>query len=60
MKPDPNAKPNLNPIIDQAPKFVKQIQNGKLYTVGSGDEQIYIVHLWGSPYEMGYVCRFFF
>jgi len=37
--------------------FVKQIQgdyNAKLYTVGSGDDQIYIVHLWGTPYQMGY------
>ena len=22
--------------------------------MGSGDEQIYIVHLWGTPYQMGY------
>ena len=34
--------------------FVKQIKNAKLYTVADGDEQIDIVHLWGSPYEMGY------
>ena len=33
---------------------VKGDYNAKLYTVGSGDEQVYIVHLWGSPYEMGY------
>lgn len=53
-KPDPHAQPNLNPIIDNEPVFVRQVKNAKLYTVGSGDDEIYIVHLWGTPYEMGY------
>lgn len=53
-KPDPHAKPNLNPIVDVTPVFVKEIKNAKLYTVGEGDDQIYITHLWGTPYEMGY------
>ncbi len=34
--------------------FVKQVKNAKLYTIGKGDDQIYVVHLWGSPYEMGF------
>jgi isopenicillin-N N-acyltransferase-like protein len=44
----------LNPIIDEEPVFVKEIKNAKLYTLGSGDDQINIVHLWGTPYEMGF------
>lgn len=52
-KPSPDAKPNLNPIIDSPLKFVKQVKNGKLYIAGNGDEEIYVVHLWGTPYEMG-------
>ena len=58
IKPDPNAKPNLNPVDDEKPIFVKSVQYGngqaKLYTVGHGDDEIYVVHLWGTPYEMGY------
>jgi len=57
LKPNPNALQNLNPIITSDPVFVREIKgqyNAKLYTVGSGDEQIYIVHLWGTPYQMGY------
>lgn len=53
-KPDPNAKPNMNPIIVEKPVFVKQIKNAKLYTLAYGDDQIYITHLWGTPYEMGF------
>ena len=34
--------------------FVKEVRNAKLYTLGSGDDQIFIVHLWGTPYEMCY------
>jgi len=48
-------KPNLNPIIIYEPTFVKQIKNAKLYTTGTaGVNKVNIVHLWGSPYEMGY------
>ncbi|XP_077988523.1 protein dcd1A-like [Glandiceps talaboti] len=53
-KPDPHAKPNLNPIQTAPPVFVKEIKNAKLYTVGTEDELIKVLHLWGSPYERGY------
>lgn len=52
-KPSPDAKPNLNPILTGAPVFVKSVTNAKLYTVGSGDDIINVVHLWGTPFEMG-------
>ena len=29
------------------------MHNAKLYQVGSGDNVIDVVHLWGTPYEMG-------
>jgi exportin-7 len=44
----------LNPIIDEKPVFVREIKNAKLYRIGSGDDSINVVHLWGTPYEMGY------
>ena len=47
LQPDPAAKPNLNPIQTAPPKFVKSVKNGKLYTVGEGDDQICLVHVWG-------------
>nr|XP_006823778.1 PREDICTED: protein dcd1B-like [Saccoglossus kowalevskii] len=53
-KPDPHAKPNHNPIQTGPPVFVKQIKNAKLYTAGKGDDVIKVLHLWGTPYEMGY------
>eukprot|EP00038_Savillea_parva_P029587 m.72054 g.72054 ORF g.72054 m.72054 type:complete len:452 (-) comp8758_c0_seq1:77-1432(-) len=52
-KPDPNAKGNFNPIWTGTPRFVREVHNAKLYQVGSGDSVIDVVHLWGTPYEMG-------
>jgi len=52
--PNPNAQPNLNPINTQAPTLVANVPNGTLYTLGSGPSMISIVHVWGSPYQMGY------
>ncbi|XP_077988524.1 protein dcd1A-like [Glandiceps talaboti] len=54
VKPDPHAKPNLNPIQTDSPVFVRQTKNAKLYTVGKGDDSFSVVHVWGSPYDMGY------
>lgn len=53
-KPNPNAKPNTNPIQDSPPKYIKQVRNGKLYTVGDKDDEFPVVHVWGTPYDMGY------
>eukprot|EP00040_Diaphanoeca_grandis_P022057 m.118015 g.118015 ORF g.118015 m.118015 type:complete len:442 (+) comp28627_c0_seq1:48-1373(+) len=53
-KPNPNATANSNPIMTGPPVFVKSVKNGKLYTVGVGDDMVPLVHLYGTPYEMGY------
>jgi len=54
-KPDPNAQPNLNPINTEGPVLAFSVPNATLYTLGpSGPSQISIVHVWGSPYDMGY------
>jgi isopenicillin-N N-acyltransferase-like protein len=52
--PDPNAKPNLSPILTEAPIFVKSVTNGKLFNVNAGDHLMKIVHVYGDPYQMGY------
>jgi len=49
-----SGTPNLNPIWTEDPVFVSQVQNGKLYKVGNVSPQISVVHVYGTPYEMGY------
>eukprot|EP00824_Muranothrix_gubernata_P024911 TRINITY_DN761_c0_g1_i1.p1 TRINITY_DN761_c0_g1~~TRINITY_DN761_c0_g1_i1.p1 ORF type:complete len:444 (+),score=95.47 TRINITY_DN761_c0_g1_i1:37-1332(+) len=51
-KPGP-GDPNVNPVDTRDPVFVRSVANGKLYTVGEGDDRVWLVHVWGSPYEMG-------
>jgi len=52
--PNPNAQPNMNPINTEAPVFVASVENGTLYTLGTGPTQVAILHVWGDPYSMGY------
>eukprot|EP00010_Vexillifera_abyssalis_P002857 CAMPEP_0201552088 /NCGR_PEP_ID=MMETSP0173_2-20130828/13637_1 /ASSEMBLY_ACC=CAM_ASM_000268 /TAXON_ID=218659 /ORGANISM="Vexillifera sp., Strain DIVA3 564/2" /LENGTH=441 /DNA_ID=CAMNT_0047962507 /DNA_START=21 /DNA_END=1346 /DNA_ORIENTATION=+ len=53
-----NCKGHVNnyPIATDEPVFVKAVENGKLYLAGGEhvSPKINVVHLWGSPYEMGY------
>jgi len=44
---------NLNPIDTSTPRFVKQVPNGKLYVAGTGENEFDLIHLWGTPYQMG-------
>jgi hypothetical protein len=55
-KPDPNAKPNLNAVIQGTPTFVRSVPNGQLWTVGDAAQNITvpIVHLFGTPYQKGF------
>lgn len=48
LQPNPDAKPNLNPIFHGDPQFVRQVENGKLYVAGISQDSFYIVHLWGK------------
>jgi hypothetical protein len=45
---------NDNPIHDAPPLVIRETSHGRLEEVGKGDERISIVHVWGTPYEMGY------
>ncbi|XP_061188063.1 prolyl 4-hydroxylase subunit alpha-2-like [Saccostrea echinata] len=51
--PSKNAKQNLNQIYTEPPRYVKSVVNGKLFTVGSGEDAFDIVHVWGKPYDWG-------
>ena len=44
----------MNAILTGDPVFVRKVTNAALYTVGSGDDTISVVHLWGTPYAMGF------
>ena len=52
--PKPDAARNEMPIITEPPVFEREIQNAKLYWSDSGNNRISIVHVWGTPYEMGF------
>lgn len=45
---------NANPVWTAAPVFVSAVPNGKLYRAGTGNDTFNVLHLWGTPYEMGY------
>lgn len=44
---------NTEPIYTKPPIFVNQLQNGKRYLAGQGNDSIHLVHVYGSAYEMG-------
>ena len=49
------GKVNTNPIIREEPRLVSTVANGKRFIVGSGYDQINIVHVYGgTPYDMGF------
>ena len=53
-KPDPNAQPNNYGYSSANPQLIGTVENGKAYLVGPQDQQFYLLHLYGSPYQMGY------
>jgi isopenicillin-N N-acyltransferase-like protein len=57
--PSPTAQQNNNTIDTAQPIFVRSVQNSSggnasLFVVGHGDDQISLVHLWGTAYQKGY------
>lgn len=52
--PTPNAPRNLHDILTAPPKFVRETPNGKLFEVSTGNNVVSILHVWGTPYEMGF------
>ena len=52
-KPSPDAQPNLHPIMTPTPTIIRSVPNAVLQRLGTGDDNISVVHLWGSAYEKG-------
>lgn len=45
---------NESPIYTAPPKLIKESPNARLELVGDGEDSIHVLHVWGTPYEMGY------
>lgn len=51
----PQGTPNMLPIESGPPRLIRSVANGSLYQVGAGQDQSWLVHLWGSNgYEYGF------
>jgi hypothetical protein len=51
----PQGTPNTLPIEVGAPRLIRTVQNGSLYQIGSGDDQTWLVHVWGMDgYDYGF------
>lgn len=47
------GKPSAYPVNTAPPVFVKSVTNGKRYLAGQGNDSFHIVHVYGTPTEMG-------
>ena len=58
-EPEPNAPPNRKSILTTSPEYRKSYKNesghtiGHLYEFQTEVQKIPIVHVYGSPYNMG-------
>jgi hypothetical protein len=47
--------PNLIPIDESEARLISKVENGTLYQIGSGEDQIWLVHVYGNTgYDYGY------
>jgi hypothetical protein len=52
--PAEGTRTNEAPIFDEEPTFVKSIKNAALYEAGPANARFPIVHVYGTPYEIGF------
>jgi len=48
------GKPNTKTIFTDAPKLISSAKNGRLYQTYASTPALNVLHVWGSPYDMGY------
>jgi hypothetical protein len=53
-KPSPYAQPSNYSINTGAPRFINETNNAKLYMAGEPGFEFYVIHIWGSAYDLGY------
>ena len=46
--------PNNETTVTDAPTLVRTSAHGKLFTVGSGDDALDVLHVYGKPYDWGF------
>ena len=47
--------PNLLPIDESAARFVGKVENGSLYQIGAGEDQVWLIHVYGNTgYDYGF------
>ena len=47
--------PNLYPIDESAARFVSKVENGSLYQIGAGEDQVWLIHVYGNTgYDYGF------
>jgi hypothetical protein len=50
-----HGQPNLTPIDDSPPRFVAKVDNGTLYQIGAGEDQVWLIHVYGhTGYDYGF------
>jgi hypothetical protein len=52
--PDAGERTNNFPIYDAPLRFVRSVKNAMLFEAGPPNATFPVVHLWGTPYEVGY------
>jgi isopenicillin-N N-acyltransferase like protein len=52
--PDPGVRSTDFPIFDEAPTFVRAVENASLYEAGPNNARFPVVHVYGNAYEVGY------
>jgi len=49
-----SGQPNVLPVWDGEPKLVATNKNGLKYVIDAVDPPLNLVHVYGTPYEMGF------
>eukprot|EP00047_Mylnosiga_fluctuans_P010134 m.265448 g.265448 ORF g.265448 m.265448 type:complete len:431 (-) comp29675_c0_seq1:85-1377(-) len=49
-----NGTVNEIPAHTDAPIFVRAVPNGRLYNGGGANDTFFVMHVYGTPYQMGY------
>jgi isopenicillin-N N-acyltransferase-like protein len=52
--PDPGERTNDYPIFDAKLRHIRSVKNAMLFEAGPPNATFPVVHLWGTPYEVGY------
>jgi isopenicillin-N N-acyltransferase-like protein len=52
--PQPGERTNEFEIVDTELTFIRSVKNAMLFEAGPPNARFPVVHVWGTPYEMGY------